>query len=86
MWHNLVYYRAQKHQRLSIELELLSENLYKKVCCAFRPLGFPDEYIFLSYESDDKPLINKVADILTNAGGNVWTDDMIDNHEETEYI
>ncbi len=56
----------------------------EKIFCTFRTLGPPDEYIFLSYESDDKPLIDIIADFLTGAGGNVWTDDMIDNHEETK--
>jgi len=30
--------------------------------------------------------VDVVAEILTNAGGNVWKDDMIDNHEETKYL
>ncbi len=54
------------------------------MCSDFRSLGPSDQYIFLSYESGDKPLIDEVADILTNTGGNVWTYDMIDNHEEAE--
>jgi hypothetical protein len=56
------------------------------ICYILRSLGPPDEYIFLSYENEDKPLVDVIAEILTNAGGNVWTDDMIDNHEETKYL
>ncbi len=49
-------------------------------------MGPLDEYIFLSYAPVDKPLIDEVADILTDAGGNVWIDDMVDDHQETKYL
>lgn len=52
----------------------------------FRSLGPADKFIFLSYESEDKPLVDAIADILRQAEGNVWTEDMIDNHVEAKYV
>ncbi|CAF3476061.1 unnamed protein product [Rotaria socialis] len=68
-------------RRLSLDLAEFTDNF---LALNDSLLGPPDEYIFLSYENEDKPLVNAIADILTDSGGNVWTDDMIGSHEETD--
>jgi len=41
-------------------------------------------HVFLSCESDTRSLAETIAAFLVESGENVWMDDMINEHEETE--